>query len=252
MATINEEAVLERLFADVEILKNRIQQTYPNYQLDPNVLFDKLETCQRDDRIDVVFWSLFGPNAIPNVSEPQRIATNRTNDVHTAQQTSETKSTNTVVGSEKKTKRESSQEEIANLNQAVIDTHWTKWGKDALVVDLKNPAPMHSRLNMNMPDALPEPKPSTSTSSVDVFSLKIQEKWHELKAIFPDGAPDYLYQIVQDFVLDDDKLQDCINRMLETKNYPKLHEVIKLQNQMAIKHKYLKGRYVANFDFLTV
>ncbi|OWF42616.1 E3 ubiquitin-protein ligase [Mizuhopecten yessoensis] len=72
---------------------------------------------------------------------------------------------------------------------------------------------------------------------------EFEEELQELKDIFPDCDPNYLYNALEERKDDVDRVKKLAIRMLEKKDYPKLKEVLDNESKLKKKQKIIKATF---------
>ncbi|XP_069117648.1 LOW QUALITY PROTEIN: uncharacterized protein [Argopecten irradians] len=113
---------------------------------------------------------------------------------------------------------------------AYLEAHYEKKNRIKLVIE-------------ELMNVVAEPDDTDRDGSGDTDKLCIpgmgglEDELQELKEIFPDCDPNYLYNALEDSKDDKDRVKTLAIRMLEKKDYPKLKEVLDNESKLKKKQK---------------
>ncbi|KAK3093829.1 hypothetical protein FSP39_020705 [Pinctada imbricata] len=116
---------------------------------------------------------------------------------------------------------------------AFLEAHYDKKNRIKLVIEEM----MKDSDSQSIPGSV-DTTHDGETKAATWMARTIQDEVDELREIFPDCDPNYLYDQLEQHQDDKDRVKNIAMKMFDKKNYPRLKDVLELQKKESVKRRF--------------
>ena len=230
-----------------EIFKDVAEVLVKCPNADPNTVYDMLEKCKDTaTRVENVISQL------PNSAYDSSASKSSSNESTSVKVTSSEKSTDLLTDpdfksnplyNDVKTLHKVLPEKDPNELYAYLEAHFDKPNRVQVVIDeltksdSQESVPTVSKSNSFEHETVKGKAPLTTED-------KLQIDLKELRVIFPDCDPNFLYEKLEEKSNDPERVGKIAYALFESNKYPKLSEVLEKEKKEQVKRKYKRMEFI--------